>query len=220
LSHEELLQQQIQIQQRQHDMLQRELAFLRAGVQPQAPAGSGVDPVVQQAVDMVQITENDLAEVFAGGPRAAEIVQGALQTCMLLGAHIAEQRLIRAYQQDQASRVQQQHYQTQSEGMRNAFWESNPELQNHQAVVQFFAREVATEQPQKQFDWNQAAREVARRSYQYLSKQYNLNFPGSVATAAATRGGIRPPVGEMGARRTGATGNSRLTDEILDLVRH
>ncbi len=216
----------------------------RAGAQPvatSAPAGEPqVDPTLQEGLDILQVTEDDLVQVFQGGQQGAQIVSRALQAVYLLAVNAAERRLIQYYQSDQGSRAQVQAIEMRAQQMHDTFWESYPDLQPHELIVQHYASQVAREQQQSpRFDWDSAQREVARRTMQHLQGTYGVSFPAPGTQPLAAAGGyapqpgsmqrptlqsrIRPVVGEMGggAGRAAMNGTQRsnLTSEILDLGR-
>jgi hypothetical protein len=219
-------------------LFQREMALRLAGAVPQqAPSGQAqIDPTLQEGLDILQVTEDDLAQVFQGGPQAAQVVSRALQAVYLLAVNATEKRLITYYSQDQGARSQQQYIASRAQQMQSAFWEAYPDLQSHQVIVQHFAAEVANEQAQSpRFDWESAQREVARRTMLHLRQQYNVDFASQGGVSGASSGPlppagprptlqsrIRPVVGEMGggsSRQNGATQRSQMTSEILDLGR-
>jgi hypothetical protein len=221
-------------------LFQREMALRLAGAVPQsqqAPSGQAqIDPTLQEGLDILQVTEDDLGQVFQGGPQAAQVVTRALQAVYLLAVNATEKRLINYYSQDQGARTQQQYIASRAQQMQSAFWDAYPDLQSHQIVVQHYAAEVAQEQAQSpRFDWESAQREVARRTMLHLRQQYNVDFasPGGVSGASpgplppagprpTLQSRIRPVVGEMGggsSRQNGATQRSQMTSEILDLGR-
>ena len=241
-----LLRNELDLQRRHSDLLAREVQLQRAGAQPVAtnvPAGQPqVDPTIQEGLDILQITEDDLVQVFQGGQQGAQIVSRALQAVYLLAVNAAERRLIGYYNNDQGNRQQMQAIESRAEQMHRTFWESYPDLQPHELIVQHYASEVAREQQQSpRFDWDSAQREVARRTMQHLQGTYGVSFPAP-GTQPPAPGGygyapqpgsmqrptlqsrIRPVVGEMGggAGRAAMNGNnnrSNLTTEILDLGR-
>lgn len=238
------LRSELELQRRHSDLLAREVQLQRAGAQPVAtsvPAGEPqIDPTLQEGLDILQVTEDDLVQVFQGGQQGAQIVSRALQAVYLLAVNAAERRLIGYYQSDQGSRAQMQAIETRAQQMHQSFWESYPDLAPHELIVQHYASEVAREQQQSpRFDWDSAQREVARRTMQHLHGTYGVTFPAPGTQPVAAAGGyapqpgaqrptlqsrIRPVVGEMGggAARGAMNGNnqrSNLTSEILDLGR-
>ena len=220
---------------------QRELALRLAGAQQVAGAPSGqpqIDPTLQQGLDILQVTEDDLAQVFMGGEQGAQIVSRALQAVYLLAVNATEQRLINYYNQDQGNRATQTHIANRAQQMHTAFWESYPDLAPHEVIVQHFAAQVAREQAESpRFDWESAQREVARRTMMHLQQQYNVSFASPAGGAPGAVPGLLPPpgprptlqsrlrpvVGEMGGGQSRMNGNasprSALTSEILDLGR-
>jgi len=220
---------------------QRELALRLAGAQQVAGAPSGqpqIDPTLQQGLDILQVTEDDLAQVFMGGEQGAQIVSRALQAVYLLAVNATEQRLINYYNQDQGNRAQQTQIANRAQQMHTAFWEAYPDLAPHEITVQHFAAQVAREQAESpRFDWESAQREVARRTMMHLQQQYNVSFaspaggvPGAVPGSLPPPGPrptlqsrLRPVVGEMGGGQSRMNGNasqrSALTSEILELGR-
>src|SRR5215475_2408990 len=218
---------------------QRELALRLAGAQQVAGAPGGqaqIDPTLQEGLDILQVTEDDLAQVFMGGEQGAQIVSRALQAVYLLAVNATEQRLINYYNQDQGNRAQQTQIANRAQEMHTAFWESYPDLAPHEVIVQHFAAQVAREQAESpRFDWESAQREVARRTMLHLQQQYNVNFqqggvpgagPGPLPPAGprpTLQSRLRPVVGEMGGgqSRTNGTAPNRsaLTSEILELGR-
>jgi hypothetical protein len=234
---------ELDLQRRHSDLLAREVQLQRAGAQPvatNAPAGQPqVDPTLQEGLDILQVTEDDLVQVFQGGQQGAQIVSRALQAVYLLAVNAAERRLISYYQSDQGNRQQAQAIEYRAQQMHDTFWESYPDLQPHELIVQHYASQVAREQQQSpRFDWDSAQREVARRTMQHLQGTYGVSFPAPGTQPPMAAGGyapqpgaqrptlqsrIRPVVGEMGggAGRGAMNGNQRsnLTSEILDLGR-
>src|SRR5262245_29831358 len=131
-------------------LFERELALRAAAAQaamPQ-PEQPKVDPILQEVIDILQVSEDDLIEVFSGGPKAAAIVSQALQTTALLAVNAAEKRLMQYYQRDQHARTTQSTIESRSQQMHDAFWTNYPELADHEIVVQHFAAQVAAEQQQ------------------------------------------------------------------------
>ena len=218
----------------------------RAGAQPvatNAPAGEPqVDPTLQEGLDILQITEDDLVQVFQGGQQGAQIVSRALQAVYLLAVNAAERRLIGVLPErsgqpaaDAGDRVRARSRCIRPSGSPTRTW------QPHELIVQHYASQVAREQQQSpRFDWDSAQREVARRTMQHLQGTYGVSFPapgtqpaaggrvraaaGHAACSAPTlQSRIRPVVAEMGggAGRGAMNGNQRsnLTSEILDLGR-
>jgi hypothetical protein len=215
------------------------MALRLAGAQPVAQQGgqAQIDPTLQEGLDILQVTEDDLAQVFTGGEQGAQIVTRALQAVYLLAVNATERRLINYYNQDQTQRSTQNHIATRAQQMHTAFWESYPELAQHEIIVQHYAAQVAREQAESpRFDWESAQHEVARRTMLHLQQQYNVNVvasaggvPGAVSPSALPPAGprptlqsrLRPVVGEMGGgqSRTNGSGPQRsaLTSEILEL---
>lgn len=232
------LRSELDLQRRGSELLAREIQLRQAGAQPVATSEPQVDPTLQQGLDILQVTEDDLVQIFQGGPQAASVVSRALQAVYLLAVNATEQRLIQYYNQDQGNRATQQHVQARAQQMHDTFWESYPQLQPYEIVVQHYAAEVAREQAQSpRFDWNSAQAEVARRTMEHLRGTYSVTFPAPGAQAPAQPGfappqmgarptlqsRMRPVVGEMGGGGArGATNGSQrsnLTSEILDLGR-
>jgi hypothetical protein len=235
---------ELELQRRGSDLLAREMQLRQAGAQAVAtnapPGQPQLDPTLQEGLDILQITEDDLVQVFQGGQQGAQIVSRALQAVYLLAVNAAERRLISYYQSDQGNRQQAQHIEQRAQQMHDTFWESYPDLQPHELIVQHYASQVAREQQQSpRFDWDSAQREVARRTMQHLQGTYGVSFPAPGTQPPMAAGGyapqpgamqrptlqsrIRPVVGEMGggAGRGAMNGNQRstLTSEILDLGR-
>jgi len=232
------LRSELDLQRRGSELLAREMQLRQAGAQPVATSGEPqVDPTLQEGLDILQVTEDDLVQIFQGGPQAAQVVSRALQAVYLLAVNASERRLINYYNQDQGSRAQQQVIHQRAQQMHTAFWSSYPELEPHELIVQHYAAEVAREQQQSpRFDWDSAQREVARRTMQHLSGTYNVRFPAPGTQPVAPgyapppqpqrpmlQQRIRPVVGEMGGGAgrgsTNGTQRSQLTSEILDLGR-
>jgi len=217
-------------------LFERELALSRMAL-PQAPPSAAeqpkVDPILQEVIDILQVTDDDLVEVFAGGPKAAAIVSQALQTTALLAVNAAERRLMQYYNRDQQARQQASVVETRSQQMHDAFWSNYPELADHEIIVQHFAAQVAAEQAAApRFDWNSAQQEVARRTVEHLARQYSVQIAPAAGGAYAapvrrpapplqTR--LRPAFGEMGSGGSGRgmapSAQQQLTAEILDLGR-
>jgi len=229
---------ELDLQRRGSELLAREMQLRHAGAQPVATSEPQVDPTLQQGLDILQVTEDDLVQVFQGGAQGAAIVSRALQAVYLLAVNATEQRLIQYYNADQGNRATQQHVAARAQQMHDTFWESYPQLQPYEIVVQHYASEVAREQAQSpRFDWNSAQAEVARRTMEHLRGTYSVTFPApgtqapaAGATFAAPQMGtrptlqsrLRPVVGEMGGGGArGAVNGQRspLTSEILDLGR-
>ena len=213
-------------------LFERELQFRAAAAQQAAAAAQPqpqVDPVLQNVLDILQVSEDDLVEVFQGGPKAAQIVSRALQATALLAIDASQKRLIDFYQRDQGARQQSQVIEQRSNQMQDAFWSAYPELADHQIVVQHFAAQVAAEQAQApRFDWQSAQQEVANRTVGYLRQAYNVNIAptnggGYTAPRPTLQSRLRPAFSEMGgggARHNGTpTLQNQLTAEILDLGR-
>ena len=232
------LQSELRLRDQRDAHFQREMALRLAGAQPvaqQPSAETQIDPTLQEGLDILQVTEDDLAQVFQGGEAGAQIVSRALQAVYLLAVNATEKRLIQYYNHDQGNRQTQQHIANRAQQMHTAFWEAYPELGPHEVIVQHFASQVAREQAESpRFDWDTAQQEVARRTMLHLQHQYNVSFAGPAGTAApgplppagprpTLQSRLRPVVGEMGggqSRTNGSTPNrSALTSEILDLGR-
>jgi len=208
------LKEQFDVLRQRHELQERELQFLRMAAQQaqQPPPPPQVDPV-HESLQAITVPEEAWNEVLAGGPRAAAIVTQALQHTYLRAVQTAEQRLMAAYQADQSQRFEQQQTAATAEQMRATFWEANTDLEQFTPIVQHFAREVAAEQPQRQFNWTQAQTEVARRARTYL-QGIGVALPAQPAPRVGTAqaGRIQPPMGEMGGGR-GVRGGSRTSFE-------
>jgi hypothetical protein len=234
------LRDELRVRDQRDALFQREMALRLAGAQTVPQQGTGgqpqIDPTLQEGLDILQVTEDDLAQVFMGGPQAAQVVSRALQAVYLLAVNATEKRLINYYNQDQGTRTTQQYIASRAQQMQTAFWDAYPDLAQHQIVVQHYAAQVANEQAESpRFDWESAQREVARRTMLHLQQQYNVSFapqggvpgasPGSLPPAGprpTLQSRLRPVVGEMsggGSRQNGASQRSQLTSEILDLGR-
>jgi hypothetical protein len=213
-------------------LFERELQFRAAAAMQQAAAQQPqqqVDPTLQNVLDILQVSEDDLVEVFQGGAKGAQIVTRALQATALLAIDAAEKRLVAFYQRDQGARQQSQTIEQRAGQMQDAFWSNYPELADHQIVVQHFAAQVAAEQAQSpRFDWQTAQQEVANRTVGYLRQAYNVSIApttngGYAAPRPTLQSRLRPAFGEMGgggARNNGTpTMQNQLTAEILDLGR-
>lgn len=181
--------------------LEREIEFIRAQA-PQAPA----EPMpqapspVEQIQQALNVSEDDLAELLAGGPRAAGIATMALQRAAALGAQVALQQAAVAYTQDQTQRAHLIAQQQSAERMKHDFWSSNADLEAYAPLVQHFAREVAAEQPTRQFDWQGASAEVAQRTRGYLAKLGVVQAPTQGQPAVTRTQRVRPAFGESGSR--------------------
>jgi len=200
----EVLHAQLQLQEERSKRLERELEFARAAQTPQAQPEPAPNPV-QQIQAALQVNEDDLAELLAGGPRAAQIATVALQRAAALGAQVALNQAAQFYTQDQTTRAQQVAQQQAAERMQSDFWSSHGDLQPYTPLVQHFAREVAQEQPQRQFDWQTASAEVARRTRAYIATLPGVPAPTQGQPAMARPGTrMRPAFGESGSRGAGA----------------
>src|SRR5262245_14140590 len=235
----EQLRRSLEIQQQRSGLLERELQFRAAAAMQQAAAAEPqpqVDPTLQEVLDILQVSEDDLLEVFQGGAKGAQIVTRALQATALLAIQAAEKRLVAYYTRDQGARQQAQVVEQRAGQMHDAFWSQFPELYDHQIIVQHYAAQVAAEQAQApRFDWESAQREVAARTVNHLRQVYNVNVPLGAAPQgfSATGNGyapprptlqsrLRPAFGEMGtgaARPGNPNAQTQLTAEILDLAR-
>src|SRR5262245_13511203 len=235
----EQLRRSLEIQQQRSGLLERELQFRAAAAMQQAAAAEPqpqVDPTLQEVLDILQVSEDDLLEVFQGGAKGAQIVTRALQATALLAIQAAEKRLVAYYTRDQGARQQAQVVEQRAGQMHDAFWTQFPELYDHQIIVQHYAAQVAAEQAQApRFDWESAQREVAARTVNHLRQIYNVNVPLGAAPQGfgATGNGyapprptlqsrLRPAFGEMGtgaARPGNPNAQTQLTAEILDLAR-
>jgi hypothetical protein len=230
------LREELTIQQRRSDLLEREIMLRNAqqaqAAQPAVPSATAqpkVDPILQECIDILQVTEDDLIEVFTGGAKAAQIVSRALQTACLLAVNAAERRLLGYYAQDQQNRSQTQLVENRAQQMHEAFWGNYPELQPYQELVNYFAGQVAAEQAHTpRFDWNSAQAEVARRTIERLNTGYGQRVAvasgvGAARPAPTLQSRLRPAFGEMGGgiSRAGITPSAQqaLTNEILDLGR-
>jgi hypothetical protein len=238
------LRQEHELQRRRNDLLERELLLARsgqpaAGVQgaPSAAAAlqgqPAIDPILQEGMDILNVTEDDLVQVFSGGAQGAQLVSRALQTVYLLAVNATERRLLGWYQNDQGRRSTEAQVAQRSQEMHTAFWTNYPELQEHEIVVQHFAAEVAREQQQSpRFDWDSAQREVATRTVNFLRQRYNVALavggqspamaPPRQTFAPTLQSRLRPATGEMGGgriRNTTPSTQQQLVNEILDLGR-
>ena len=228
----------LEVQQARSALFERELQFRAAAAAQEAAAAQPaqqVDPILQEVLDILQVSEDDLIEVFQGGAKGAQIVTRALQATALLAVQASERRLVQYYQRDQGARQQAQVVEQRAGQMHEAFWTAFPELADHAVIVQHYAAQVAAEQAQApRFDWESAQREVAARTVNHLRQIYNVNVPLAQSAGYGTTGNgyapprptlqsrLRPAFGEMGngsARATGPAGQSQLTAEILDLAR-
>jgi len=231
----EQLRRSLEIQQQRSGLLERELQFRAAAAMQQAAAAepqTQVDPTLQEVLDILQVSEDDLIEVFQGGAKGAQIVTRALQATALLAIQAAEKRLVAYYQRDQGVRQQAQIVDQRAGQMHDAFWTQFPELADHAVIVQHYAAQVAAEQAQApRFDWESAQREVAARTVNHVRQVYNLNVPLAGYTATGNgyapprptlQSRLRPAFGEMGtgaARPGNPNAQTQLTAEILDLAR-
>jgi len=235
----EQLRRSLEIQQQRSGLLERELQFRAAAAMQQAAAAEPqpqVDPTLQEVLDILQVSEDDLIEVFQGGAKGAQIVTRALQATALLAIQAAEKRLVQYYQRDQGVRQQAQVVETRAGQMHDAFWTNFPELYDHAVIVQHYAAQVAAEQAQApRFDWESAQREVAARTVNHLRQVYGMNIATAQPVAAYGMTGngyapprptlqsrLRPAFGEMGtgaARPGNPSAQTQLTAEILDLAR-
>src|SRR5262245_11606088 len=158
----EQLRRSLEIQQQRSGLLERELQFRAAAAMQQAAAAEPqpqVDPTLQEVLDILQVSEDDLLEVFQGGAKGAQIVTRALQATALLAIQAAEKRLVAYYTRDQGARQQAQVVEQRAGQMHDAFWTQFPELYDHQIIVQHYAAQVAAEQAQApRFDWESAQR--------------------------------------------------------------
>jgi len=231
----EQLRRSLEIQQQRSGLLERELQFRAAAAMQQAAAAEPqpqVDPTLQEVLDILQVSEDDLIEVFQGGAKGAQIVTRALQATALLAIQAAEKRLIQYYTRDQGARQQAQVVEQRAGQMHDAFWSQFPELYDHAVIVQHYAAQVAAEQAQApRFDWESAQREVAARTVNHLRQVYNVNVPlagfnatgnGYAPPRPTLQSRLRPAFGEMGtgaARPGNPNAQTQLTAEILDLAR-
>jgi hypothetical protein len=230
----ERLRGELSVSQQRQALFERELQFRALAAQQAAAAAQPqpqIDPALQEVIDILQVSEDDLMEVFQGGAKGAQIVTRALQATALLAIQAAEKRLVQYYQRDQGQRQQAQVVETRAGQMHQAFWSNYPELADHEIVVQHFAAQVAQEQAQApRFDWQSAQQEVAARTVQYLAQKYNTNIttatptgPGAYAAPRPTlQSRLRPAFGEMGGGRSrgdSPSAQNNLTAEILDLGR-
>jgi hypothetical protein len=231
----ERLRSELTLSHQRQALFERELQLraYAAEQQQQATAGATqqrVDPILQEVIDILQVSEDDLVEVFSGGPKAAQVVTQALQTTALLAINAAEKRLVQYYQRDQQTRQQATVVEQRSQQMHDAFWSNYPELQEHEVIVQYYAAQVAAEHAQApRFDWNSAQQEVARRTVAHLQQQYNVQVAPAAPTTGARRPApplqsrLRPAFGEMGGgsstRAITPSSQQQLTNEILDLGR-
>ena len=209
------------LQQQQWDLQQRELAFLRAAMQPQAPPPP--DPIAQVA-QTLQITEDDLATVLSGGPNAIATVNRGLQLAAYLGAHLAEQRLTAAYQAEQARQQATREQDTIATQQREQFWSEHEDLRPHEDVVKLVVAQVAAEQGERErrqqplLTWGEVRHEVAARTKALLGR---FQQPASAQQQAAAPGAparVRPVVGEMGGGRGRGGGRSAFDDQFGDLL--
>jgi hypothetical protein len=229
----ERLRSELTVSHQRQALFERELQFRALAAAQQAAAQpqpqQQIDPTLQEVIDILQVSDEDLVEVFQGGPKAAMIVTRALQATALIAIQAAEKRLVAYYNRDQGARQQAQVIDQRAGQMHQAFWSNYPELADHEIIVQYFAAQVAAEQAQApRFDWQSAQQEVAARTVQYLRQSYNVNITPATGSYAAPRATptlqsrLRPAFGEMGggqARNGGPTAQTALTAEILDLGR-
>lgn len=228
----ERLRGELSVAHQRQQLFERELQFRALAAAQQAQAAqpqAQIDPTLQEVIDILQVSEDDLVEVFQGGAKGAQIVTRALQATALLAVQAAEKRLVAYYQRDQGQRQQAQVVEQRAGQMHQAFWSNYPELADHEIVVQHFAAQVAAEQAQSpRFDWQSAQQEVASRTVQYLRQAYNVNIAPATGGYAAPRANptlqsrLRPAFGEMGggqARNGTPSAQNALTAEILDLGR-
>jgi len=200
----DVLQAQLQAHEERAKRLERELEFVRAAQTPPPAPEPQPDPV-QQIQTALQVSEDDLAELLAGGPRAALIASTALQRAAALGAQVALHQAAQFYTQDQTVRAQQVAQQQAAQQMQADFWGSNADLEPYTPLVQHFARQVAQEQPQRQFDWQTASAEVARRTREYIAKLPGVPVQQGGQPAVQRAGArVRPAFGESGSRGAGA----------------
>lgn len=167
----------------QLEALQRELALLRAGAQPQAPQ-------VPQAPDLpFQITEDDVNVILQGGEKAARYMQNALKAVAEATARQTEQRMVAMYQQARQT-------ESTSVNLRQAFYSQHGELEPYQELVGAKAQEVAAQMP-----WADARvlmEETAKRTRDELRRR---GIPVAQPKAATRRARTRPAVAETGGGR-------------------
>lgn len=200
----EVLHAQLQAQEERAKRLERELEFVRAAQQPVEQPAPQANPL-EQIQTALQVNEDDLAELLAGGPRAAQIASVALQRAAALGAQVALTQAAQFYTHDQTTRAQQVAQQQAAQRMHDDFWSGNGDLQAYTPLVQHFAREVAAEQPQRQFDWQTASAEVARRTRAYIATLPGVPTPTTGQPQGMRQGArVRPAFGESGSRGAGA----------------
>jgi hypothetical protein len=224
----------LEVQQARSALFERELQFRAAAAMQEAAAAQPqpqVDPILQEVLDILQVSEDDLIEVFQGGAKGAQIVTRALQATALLAVQAAERRLVQYYQRDQGARQQAQVIDQRAGQMHDAFWTNFPELAEHAVIVQHYAAQVAAEQAQApRFDWESAQREVAARTVNHLAQVYNVRvalaqptgYSGYAPPRPTLQSRLRPAFGEMGtgaARAGNPSSQTQLTAEILDLAR-
>lgn len=199
--------------------LRRELDFVRLALQsqqpqaPQQPAQpQGIDPLVAQALAPFQVNEEQLADFLAGGPRAAQHFTNALQSAVLMGAQLAEQRLRAELDARDSQRAAAQQQADEAQRRQEQFWSANADLKPYERVVRSVTADVANEQKRAQRTWEQAQAEIARRSRAELSAM-GIKLPGKpVAQATRSTPRLKPAVAEMGAGRTG-NGGAKLSPQ-------
>jgi len=204
------------LQQQQWDFQQRELAFLRAAV-PQPPPPP--DPV-QQVTQALQINEDDLAAILSGGPQAVATVTRGLQLAALLGAQLAEQRLVPAYQAEQARLQAQQQQESLANQQRTQFWAEHEDLRPHEDLVKLVVAQVAAEQGERErthqqlLTWGEVRHQVAERTKALLGRF----APAAAAAGPGAPARVRPVVGEMGGGRGRGGGRTAFDDQFGDLL--
>ncbi len=207
---------------RKYAGLERELQFLRAGQQQQPPpqAPDGVDPAITQALGQLQIRPDVLESLgIPATDRNVQVVGSMFQAAAVIGAQIAEKRLLSFYQQEQARLAATQQSDQQGDALRSQFWKDNGDLEPYGNLVKAHAQDVAREHEQRPFTADQAAREVARRTRKQLA-DWGIRVGAQQAPAAGAQPRrLRPATAEMGGGRSnGGPAMSAVTKQIMKLA--
>jgi hypothetical protein len=183
--------------------LEREAEMLRRGVVQPAQ----VPEIGPETILPFNVSEEDVATILQGGPRAAEMVLNALRVTALAATTAAERRLAAAYQIAEAQK-------TQGQTLREEFWRRHGDLAPVADLVQAAANTVYAEHPTASAE--NLIEETARRVRARV-KQLGVRLGPAAETSTPRR---RPATAETsgGARGNGRSGLSAFEKELFQLA--
>lgn len=187
------------------EALERELQFLRAGMQPQAAAPQAPPAYTAENILPVSLTPKDMESLGLPGD-AAEQVNNMFRLAALAGKEAAKQELRAEYQQVTTT-------QQRAQQLRTQFYGQHPDLEPYAELVGAVASQVQAQYPQADPALLMPA--VAQAARQRLAAW----GVGQTKPAAPKRRRVRPAASDTpGGGGTRTNGRTKLNEQERHLM--